>query len=158
MPADAQQAILTELLAYDWSDNGDLHDLGLTSVQGEPLLGVLTPRHIPLIMLINCHVRNLLATTKWSHNGHFEQFEWGTIRQFKWSTITIDCRNVNQTPPNNTENIGHTIVFTLGEYTRGEVYTSNAQLQLRSDTTGEGMFTTHPYAANRHTGTKFTIQ
>ena len=64
LPANAQQAILTELLAYDWSDNGELHDLGLTSVHGEPLLGVLTPRHIPLIMLINCHVRNLLATTK----------------------------------------------------------------------------------------------
>ena len=53
---------------------------------------------------------------------------------------------------------GHTIVFTIGEYTRGEVYTSDAQLQLLCRITGKGMFTTRPYAANKHTGTKFTIE
>ena len=128
LPADAQQAIMTELLAYDWHDNGDLQDLGLTTVNGEPLLGVLTPRHTSLIMLINCHIRKLLATTRWNQHGYLDHFEDDTIRQFKWSTITIDCRNVNQTPPDDIKDNGHTIVFTLGEYKPGEVYTSDAQL------------------------------
>ena len=50
------------------------------------------------------------------------------------------------------------IVFTLGKYKGGKVYTSDAQLQLCSNNTGKGMFTTHPYAAIRQTRTKFTIE
>ena len=74
MEVETQLSILKELAAHKWNPDYPT-DLGITSVYGIPRLGTQTPRHMPLAMLINYHVRRLLKT------------------DVQWSTIAIDASN-----------------------------------------------------------------
>ena len=139
MEVETQLSILKELAAHEWNPDYPT-DLGITSVYGIPRLGMQTPRHMPLAMLINYHVRRLLKT------------------DVQWSTIAIDASNEERTPQYKHRRTALVIIFVIGTFARGDTYSLDEAAKLKATDVGAGMCFTAPYATRKHDGMKVTIE